>query len=408
MFQIVFPPEMTGPAVRQVFAALEAAGGEGCVRFVGGCVRDVVMGREPGDLDLSTQLTPDQTEAALTAAGVRHVPTGKAFGTITAIVDGTPFEITSLRRDVETDGRRAVVSFTTDWAEDALRRDFYLNALYADIRGQVFDPTGQGLGDARAGRVRFIGDAETRIREDYLRILRFFRFTASHGSSVDAPSLAACLVLKTGIEGLSGERIQQELFKLLSVSDPSDVVRLMIDEGVLPHGLGGLRISAALFPAVVTLIDDIPQRLMGLIHPEGWAALPTITARLRLSNRLSERLNAAWAAWPEADLAHEASWRRLAYLNGREAVNDALCLRAAEAGVSRARWDAVAASVLSLDVPVFPLKSARLIEAGLKAGPELGQAMRGIENRWVAHDFSPNVIDAAIDEIRERTKIIGQ
>ncbi|ESQ77494.1 CCA tRNA nucleotidyltransferase [Asticcacaulis sp. YBE204] len=395
-------------AVRQVFAALEARGGEGCVRFVGGCVRNVVMGREPTDLDLSTQLTPDETEAALTAAHIRHVPTGKAFGTISSIIDGEAFEITSLREDVETDGRRAVVSFTTDWAKDAQRRDFYLNALYADIRGEVFDPTGNGLTDAHEGRVRFIGDAETRIREDYLRILRFFRFTASHGQAMDAESFAACTRLKSGIDTLSGERISQELFKLLGVADPVAIIESMIDSGVMAHVLTGIATTPIALKVMCGLTEDVELRLLGLLYPDGLSpsALNRLPSRLRLSNRIADRIRHAARLWPEVDIeADDAVWLRTAYRTGKAALHDALMLRAAVSGRSRTEWPETEARIERLDLPVFPLKSAQLVAAGLPPGPQLGQAMKGIEADWVAHDFSQNVIDAAIDEIRKRTKI---
>lgn len=407
---IALPPEMTAPAVQQVFAALEAAGGAGCVRFVGGCVRDVVMGRTPGDLDLSTQLTPDATEAALSAAGIRHVPTGKAFGTITAVIEGQPFEITSLREDVETDGRRAVVSYTTDWSRDAQRRDFYLNALYADIRGEVFDPTGQGLEDAQAGRVRLIGDAETRLREDYLRILRFFRFSASHGRGLDEASLSACVALREGIDSLSGERIQQELFKLLAIADPVNVVQRMIETGVMAHVVPGAPVNAERVAAGFPLTSDAIQRLIILIGGHGWAeVLAALTQRLRLSNRVADRLSAAAAACPEADVtASLAALRRGLYRYGPQALSDALVLRGAEARLSSETWKTLDQNLKQIDVPVFPLKSARLISAGLAPGPELGQTLRRIEGDWIAHDFSPIVIEDAIDAIAKQANIRGQ
>ena len=183
-------PWMTTAA--PVLDALEAKGGAGCARFVGGCVRNAILGGAVDDLDIATTLTPDEVIAALTAAGIQAVPTGIDHGTITAVKDGHPFEVTTLRRDVATDGRRAVVAFTTDWAEDAQRRDFTLNAIYADRAGALTDPTGQGVADAKAGRIVFVGDAATRIAEDHLRILRFFRFLAWYGKGEpDATALAA-------------------------------------------------------------------------------------------------------------------------------------------------------------------------------------------------------------------------
>ncbi|RYG09534.1 MAG: CCA tRNA nucleotidyltransferase, partial [Caulobacteraceae bacterium] len=172
---------LTDPATRAVMGALEAAGGPDCARFVGGCVRNALMGYPIDDIDIATTLRPEETDRAIRAAGLKAVPTGIAHGTVTAVAQRRPFEITTLRRDVETDGRKATVAFTDDWAEDASRRDFRLNALYADASGQVFDPTGAGVADAAGGRIVFVGDPRTRIREDYLRILRFFRFFAWYG-----------------------------------------------------------------------------------------------------------------------------------------------------------------------------------------------------------------------------------
>ena len=196
-------PWLESQATRAVMRALEAAGGAGCARFVGGCVRNSLLGQPVDDIDIATRLRPEQTMAALKAAGLKAVPTGVEHGTVTGVSERRPYEITTLRRDVETDGRRAVVAFTEDWAEDAARRDFRLNALYADAAGTVFDPTGGGLEDAAAGRIVFVGEAETRIREDYLRILRFFRFYAWYGrGEPDAGGLAACAALKGGMAQL--------------------------------------------------------------------------------------------------------------------------------------------------------------------------------------------------------------
>src|SRR5690606_24771193 len=201
-------PWLDAAATRRVMAALEAAGGPGCARFVGGCVRNALIGQPVDDVDIATTLRPEQTEQAIRAAGLKAVPTGVAHGTVTAIAERRPFEITTLRRDVSTDGRNATVAFTDDWAEDAARRDFRLNALYADADGRVFDPTGHGVEDARAGRIVFVGEPETRIREDFLRVLRFFRFHAWYGKGEpDAAGLAACRALASGMSRLSAERV---------------------------------------------------------------------------------------------------------------------------------------------------------------------------------------------------------
>ncbi|MFT4075229.1 MAG: CCA tRNA nucleotidyltransferase [Asticcacaulis sp.] len=403
MTMIPLSEDMASAATRAVFAALEAKGGKGCVRFVGGCVRNLIMGKPASDLDLSTQLSPDETEAALAAAGIRSVPTGKAYGTITAVVDGAPYEITSLREDVETDGRRAVVTYTTDWAKDALRRDFYLNALYADIDGQVYDPTGKGLADAQAGRVRFIGEAEQRIREDYLRILRFFRFSAGYAREIDPASLAACVALKTGIDGLSGERIQQELLKTLALPQPLAAFAAMQAHGLMPHVVPGWQAEEGKLPelaVVIGLSDDPEIRLMALIDSGvGLAAtaLHACQTRLKWSQRLYNRLRDAGRALDL--LAENAPFARLMYLHGRQATEDAIYLAAAHQGKEAAAVAYVMRMLQGLEIPVFPVKGADLIARGLPAGPEVGRALKQLETEWINHDFSQSVIEAALDAL---------
>src|SRR6478672_10767184 len=227
-------PWLTASSTRAVMAALEAAGGPGCARFVGGCVRNALIGAPVDDIDIATTLKPEETDKAIRAAGLKAVPTGIAHGTVTAVTERTPFEITTLRRDVSTDGRNATVAFTDDWAEDAARRDFRLNALYADASGEVFDPTGHGVSDAAEGRIVFVGEARTRIREDYLRILRFFRFYAWYGrGEPDAEAMAACAALAEGMTRLSAERVSKEMLKLLAAPDPRRAVAAMREAGVL-------------------------------------------------------------------------------------------------------------------------------------------------------------------------------
>ncbi len=413
MTTIPLSEDMQSPATRAVFSALEAKGGSGCVRFVGGCVRNLLMGQKTknvsvSDLDLSTQLTPDETESALEAAGIRSVPTGKAFGTITAVVEGKPFEITSLREDVETDGRRAMVSFTTDWAKDALRRDFYLNALYADIDGTVYDPTGEGIADAQAGWVRFIGEAEQRIREDYLRILRFFRFTAGYAAEIDAASLAACVALKEGIDGLSGERIQQEILKTLSLSEPLVAFTTMQANGIMSHIVPGWQVSGEALPelaAVISLTEDPEIRLIALIDSGvglSAAALHACQTRLKWSQRIYNRLREAGRALD--GLAENAPFARLIYLHGRQATEDAVFLAAAHQKKEAAAVAYVLHMLEGLEVPVFPVKGADLIAHGIPAGPEVGKALKQIETEWINHDFSQSVIEAALDAVAKAAK----
>ncbi|ESQ92136.1 hypothetical protein ABAC460_04415 [Asticcacaulis sp. AC460] len=399
MTRILLTDSMNAPGSRAVFAALEARGGKGCVRFVGGCVRNVLLGVPGSDLDLSTQLAPDDTEAALEAAGIRNVPTGKDYGTITAVVDGEPYEITSLREDVETDGRRAVVKYTTDWAKDAERRDFYVNALYADIDGQVYDPTGHGLDDIAARRVRFIGEAESRIREDYLRILRFFRFTAGYAAGIDPGSLDACIALQAGIDGLSGERIFGETFKTLALADPLPAFEAMQAGGLLARVLPGWTLTGDRLPelkAMVAISDDPERRLMALVDSGlGLEAgdIKALQGRLKFSQAICERLIKAGEVIGHLEAAEAGDIARLIYRHGRPAVEDAVLLAAAH---DDRRPGVLMQLIGELDVPVFPLKGADLIKLGLQPGPELGQRLKQIEADWLAADFSQSVIDAAL------------
>jgi poly(A) polymerase len=216
-----------------VLTALNAVQAD-CARLVGGCVRDAVLGKLAHDIDIATQLAPEAVIAALQAAGIKVVPTGLAHGTVTAIPAGKPVEVTTLRTDVATDGRYAEVVFTDDWLADAQRRDLTMNALYCDAQGHVFDPVGTGVADAKAGRVRFVGDAETRVTEDYLRIMRFFRFHAFYGKGpLDPVALAACAAHQGGIARLSVERVWMELKRLLAAPDPRVVLSAMAETGVL-------------------------------------------------------------------------------------------------------------------------------------------------------------------------------
>lgn len=378
-------PWLASQATRAVIAALEAAGGPGCARFVGGCVRNSLLGQSVDDIDIATRLRPEETIAALKAAGLKAVPTGVEHGTVTGVSERRPYEITTLRRDVETDGRRAVVAFTHDWAEDAARRDFRLNALYADAAGTVFDPTGGGLDDAAAGRIVFVGEAETRIREDYLRILRFFRFYAWYGRGApDAVGLAACAALKAGMAQLSAERVSKELLKLLAARDPRAAVRAMAETGVLAQVLPQVQ-PLPLFEAMCGLTDDPVMRLSALL-PADAAAVVGIASTLRLSNAVRDRLSAAvgdgQAVSPRMSDANAA--RAAIYRLGRRAFEDRL-MRAEAAGEGDgARLRSLAAEWTPPKMPVGGRDLARL---GLAAGPETGRLIKAFEDGWVADDF---------------------
>jgi poly(A) polymerase len=329
--------------------------------------------------------------AALEAAGLRAVPTGVEHGTVTAISDHRPYEITTLRRDVETDGRRAVVAFSADWAEDAARRDFRLNALYMDAEGRVHDPVGGGVEDARAGRIVFVGDAQTRIREDYLRVLRFFRFFAWYGrAEPDAAALAACAALKEGLSTLSGERVSKELLKLLGAPDPRRAVRLMTETGVLGVLLP-LRLNPARFEAMADISADPVLRLAALL-PDDRTGVLDLARRLRLSNPLRDRLLAAVdePRMVEPGLSPQAA-RRILYRLGAPAFEDRVRLAwAASPEAPAARWRALLALAESWVRPTPPVSGADAKALGLPEGPTLGRVLRAVEAWWVDEDFRPD------------------
>jgi poly(A) polymerase len=405
------PPWMTRVETRAVIEALEAAGGAGCARFVGGCVRNAILKRPIDDIDIATTLTPDRVSEALTEAGLKAVPTGIEHGTITGIAKGRPYEITTLRRDVETDGRRAVVAFTTDWAEDAMRRDFRLNALYADPDGRLYDPTAGGLADARAGRIVFVGDAETRIREDGLRILRFFRFLAWYGRGApDAAGLAAVSALRGLIGALSAERVSAELLKLLAAEDPRGAVRLMAQAGVLaealPEATGLARFERLVgIETEMLFSEDALLRLAALL-PDDPAVAAALAERLRLSNAQRDRLVAALT--PEPRLV---SWmspkqtRQLVYRLGAEAFCDRVTLAwaASDRPATTVQWRALLPTARGWTAPKFPLGGDEVMAAGVPKGPLVGQVLREVEAWWVESDFPDDKL-----ALIERLKAVAQ
>ena len=370
-------------STQNVIAALEAARPGGS-RFVGGCVRNTLMSRPVDDIDIATQLKPEETLAALEAANIKAIPTGIEHGTVTAVMDGEPFEIPSLRRDVETDGRRAVVAFTEDWAEDAQRRDFRMNALYAAPKGEVFDPVGGGYDDALAGRVIFIGDADARLREDYLRILRFFRFNAWYGAEIDVDGLAACARQKQGLEKIARERIWKELKKLLAAPTPRRAVQAMDEAGVLDeilpehHGLDVLH-DLELTEQLTGVQPDSMLRLQALL-PRSAPAVQQTQAALRLSNEEASRLT-TWAAdnLPEPVGMNGRELRATLYWHGKQAVVDRAMLAGADIR------DLLAA-VRAWNPPDFPIGGEDALAIGLK-GKAIGAALSRVARIWVDSDF---------------------
>jgi poly(A) polymerase len=363
--------------MRRLLDALGAE--EALTRYVGGAVRDDLLQLPVSDIDLATRIPPDEVIRRLEAAKIKAVPTGIEHGTVTAVSDAQPFEITTLRRDVSTDGRRATVAFTDDWQEDAARRDFTINALSADPQtGELFDYFG-GLADLERRHIRFIGDPLQRIAEDHLRILRFFRFHARFGGrEPDAAALDACTARANDLMALSRERTADELLKLLSVPDPSPTIAVMLERGILKPILP--EIAAAQLGRLQTLLatereagaSPDPLRRLAALLPQDPATADEVAARLRFSNKARKRL--ACAAEPELGSSHQA----LAYRLGNQCAADRLLLS------GRARD---AAEIAEWKAPRLPVGGGTLIARGLPEGPIVARTLRQIEQRWVDSGF---------------------
>ncbi|MHB8528524.1 MAG: CCA tRNA nucleotidyltransferase [Caulobacteraceae bacterium] len=411
MTQTLSPqPWMNREETRAVTAALIAAGGPGCARFVGGCVRNALIGAPVGDIDIATTLTPEAVAAALGQAGLKAVPTGIEHGTITAVARGRPFEITTLRRDVATDGRRAIVAFTNDWTEDAKRRDFRLNALYADEIGRLYDPTGGGIADARSGAIVFVGEPRERIAEDALRILRFFRFFAWYGrGDPDPAGLAACAEMRHGVEGLSAERVAKELLTLLAADDPRRAMRLMAEAGVLPLVLpraeGLVRFEALVAVETEALFTCDPiLRLAALLPPDPAAGVAT-AERLRLANADRDRLAAALGgspplvSWMSPRQTRQAVWR----LGAATFCDRVMLAWASSPGKAAIQWRALLPMARSWPRPAFPLNGREVEAAGVPRGPLVGKVLAEVEDWWIDHDFPADKLS-----VIERLKAVAQ
>jgi poly(A) polymerase len=380
--KIALPAPMTDAATARLFAALGAAGI--AARFVGGCVRNAVFERPIQDLDLAVDKPPETVMRALEAARIKAVPTGLKHGTVTAIADDEVFELTTLRRDVETDGRRAVVAFTGDWLADASRRDFTFNALYADPDGTLYDPF-DGRADLAAGRVRFIGDADTRIAEDRLRVLRFFRFHAWYGRPpIDGTGYQACARNAATLRGLSGERVRKELLRTLEADGAPDALDAMREAGVLDHWLPEYAGSARLRALMAR--EDRPDGLRRLA-----AILPTtanavaIGKRLKLSTQESLRLEVILAPEPVMDIAGgPRAWRAGIYRLGNGLYADRLLLASDVPG----DWHAALAAARSWTAPALPVSGGDALRLGLKPGPPVGKLIDEVERWWIEGDFA--------------------
>jgi poly(A) polymerase len=380
------------PANR-VFSALP----EGSARYVGGCVRNAILGAPVADYDIATTETPTDVAKALKKAGMAVHETGISHGTLTAVADKTVFEITTLRRDVSTDGRRATVEFSKDWQQDAQRRDFTMNALYADQTGTIFDPTGEGVADIKDKRIRFVGSAQERIEEDYLRILRFFRFHAWYGenAAMDKEGLTACREHRSGLKGLSSERIWSEIKKLLSAPSPHRTINVMSISGILevllPEASNseGLQLVIDVEPAA-GLKPDPYLRLMAMAARDEFA-MAGLCRRLKMSNAEKARLirwsgdqSALALGMAEKDLKIEM------FKAGRQVAMDRAVLRAAGADdpILRNQWLGVYETAKNWDWPEFPIKGKDLLDAGIPSGEELGKALNALEALWMRSGFT--------------------
>ena len=376
---------------REDLAALVAALGADQVRWVGGAVRDTLLGEPVTDIDAATLHRPGKVIALLEKAGIRAIPTGFDHGTVTALLSGGKVEVTTLRRDVSTDGRRATVAYATDWREDAARRDFTLNALYADPATlEVFDYFG-GEDDLRAHRIRFIGDARDRIREDHLRILRYYRFQARFGSELDPEAEEACAELAPTLKGLSRERVAMELLNLLALPDPAATVARMEQQGVLPVVLP--EAGADGVAALEKLVEEEarqnvapdPLRRLAALLPADPKAVDQAAARLRLSAAQRKRLVTA------ADRS-SGDARALAYRLGRDEAFDSLLLTGADVS-PLADWT----------IPQLPLKGGEIVARGVSAGPKVARTLQAVEKRWVEEGFPDRArVEALLDEELKR------
>jgi poly(A) polymerase len=380
-------PWMVEPATLAVLDALAAVGV--VARFVGGSVRDALLGRPIGDIDIATPAPPQRVMELLEKRGIKVVPTGLAHGTVTAIT-GTPprhFEITTLRRDVETYGRRARVVFDADWAADAARRDFTINAIFLDPDGTLHDPVG-GLADLRACRVRFVGDPVTRIAEDVLRILRYYRFEARFGSGLGDPlARAACRAMANLLPNLSAERVAQELVKLLDASDPVPALRMMQEDAVLSVILQEARRLDRLQHMIAIEPEPDPlRRLAALIEVDGPAA-GAIAERLRFSNAWRDRLEGLAVPWPLDPRADDRAQRRALYRLGAERYRDLALLQAAEGSVSRERLAELLAIARDWTPPVFPIAGRDITALGIPPGPRVGRLLDAVHFWWETGDF---------------------
>ncbi|WP_369725882.1 CCA tRNA nucleotidyltransferase [Bradyrhizobium sp. LLZ17] len=407
-------PWLISGGTARVLQILNVDGEE--ARVVGGAVRNALLDLAPGDIDIATTALPEEVMRRAKSAGIKSVPTGIDHGTITLVIDSQPYEVTTLREDTETFGRKARVAFGRDWVKDAERRDFTMNGLSVDAGGVVYDYVG-GVADARARRVRFIGDADQRITEDYLRILRFFRIHAAFGAGEpDRAGYLACIRGRAGLATLSAERVRMEMLKLLVAGGASSAALAMADAGLLQALIGGVVYTGPLSAMIAIeralgLPASVTRRLAALTVAVTEDA-KRVAARLRLSNNEAKALDSMGHRWWRFATKDEASARRLLYRLGPERYHDRVLLGWARKGgdVTSSRWRALAELPQRWTAPKFPLKAADFIARGMAEGPALGHVLTLAEDAWLAADFPldeaalASIADQAAARIRRDQK----
>lgn len=388
------PPKdwMKTPEILALFNYVQGAipESEPQLLLVGGCVRNALLDKPVEDIDFATPQKPEEITEILEKNGVKVIPTGLQHGTVTAVLNDQTFEITTLRHDKETDGRHAVVEFTDDWLEDAKRRDFTLNTLLMDAKGNVFDPLGQGIEDLKNHKIRFVGEPEQRIEEDHLRILRFFRFTALYGNEFDEEGLKACKAAADKIVHLSKERITQEFFKIMASDAPHDVLEKMFENGVLkefefPDYDAEFLKHFCTFQSRYTL-NALSARLfvMASLRFENIAAMEQYILFPKVFLKDMKHINGALNL---PDLSSDHAVKHCVYLYGRAITAQVLIIELVQDRVMNGYAPTALSVIQNWDVPNFPITGEDLINQGMNPGPELGKELERLEKQWIENGF---------------------
>jgi len=391
--KITLPSAYKKSGVKRVFKAL----GHNCL-FVGGCVRDVLLKHVSSDIDIATPLLPTEVMDKLAAAKIKAIATGIEHGTVTAVCNGVTMEITTLRKDVATDGRRAVVAFSADWCEDALRRDFTLNSLLMDLKGNVYDPTGEGIADLERRRVVFIGDARQRVREDYLRILRYFRFSARYNMAFDDDVLGVFAQEIEGLAQISKERITSEIFKILECDAPQGAMLMLARYPIFSW-----------LSKSVTYLDNFcaVQRqhnaysLIGRLFLVCSGGSLAVKDYLSLSNRDMSTLSDISRFISE--YPHKTIDYFLYYYKHSTVIQGAI-YQYTSGSIGETSLDFILSEIISWAAPVFPINGALLVSEGYEAGPHIGEALRHVESWWIAQKFTANRDECLCEAIKWLSK----